>query len=208
MKKLSDILLETREEKGISLDKVEQDTKIKKEFLEAIEKGDYIKLPSESHAMGFVKNYARYLGLPLASTVPLFRREYSARHAQHIVPNFRKTQHKFNRQFLSAKVFLAAAVFLIVGIYIFLQYSSLIFPPRLNITSPHPNEEISGNVVNVLGQTDPYATVTVDGEDVYVNLQGTFRKSIYMFSGDSKVDVVAKNRFGKTSEKVVNVKIK
>ena len=55
------------------------------------------------------------------------------------------------------------------------------------------------------GKTDPYAQVSVNGEEVYVALDGTFKKSVYQFSGNNKIKIVAKNRFGKQSEKAVNV---
>jgi cytoskeletal protein RodZ len=209
MRKISDILRVTRESKHITLDKVSRDTKIKKEFLEAIELGRFQELPSESYAQGFVRNYSKYLGVPLSEAIPLYRREYNARHQVHVVPNFRKTQHKFNRRFtLNTKTFLILGVIAIVAIYIFFQYSSLFFAPKIEITSPTNNQVISGNVVQIEGKTDPYATVVIDNEDTYVNLQGTFKKSEYLFSGSNRINIVAKNRFGKTSTKTITVTVK
>ncbi|HVZ67367.1 MAG TPA: helix-turn-helix domain-containing protein [Patescibacteria group bacterium] len=208
MRKISDILRTTREERDLTLDDVERDTKIKKEFIDAIEKGNYQRLPSESYATGFVKNYAKYLDIPVNEALPLFRREYNSKHNVHIVPEFRKTQHKFNRKFFSGKVFLIVAVFVIVGIYIFFQYSSLIFAPGVQVMSPKPGQTYTTNVIKVEGKTSPYASVTVNGEDVYVDLKGQFSKSVYLFQGENTVLVVATNRFGKKTNKIFNVKIK
>ncbi len=209
MRKISDFLKETRESRGLSLENVEEATKIKKIYLAAIERGDFKKLPSESYAQGFVKNYAKFLGIPAASSVPLFRREYESKQKVHIVPDFRRSQHKFNRHFfLSARGILLFIVIFVVAVYIFIQYSSLLFPPSITIISPKNGQTIDGNVAEVSGKTDPYATVTVDNDEVYVNLQGAFRKSEYLFSGDNKIKVVAKNRFGKQSEKIIDVKVK
>lgn len=208
MRKISDILRSTREEKGLTLDEIERETKIKKEFLDAIEKGNFNSLPSESYAQGFVKNYAKHLGIPTSLALPLFRREYNAKHAVNIVPEFRRTQHKFNRRFLSAKTFLIGVAILVIGGYIFIQYSSLIFAPSLVVMTPTNGQSLSTNVVSVTGKTDPYATVTIRGEDVYIDLQGKFQKSVYLFSGEEKIKVIAKNRFGKQSEKIVTVRVK
>jgi len=209
MRKISEYLKETREAKKLTLDNVENATKIKKIYLEAIERGNFNRLPSESYAQGFVKNYAKYLGIPASSAVPLFRREYESKNKVNIVPEFRRTQHKFNRKFLlSSRGLLVVGVILIVAVYIFVQYSSLFFPPELTIVSPKNGEIVDRNIVEVTGKTDPYATVTVDKDDVYVNLQGVFRKSEYLFSGDNNITVVSQNHYGKKTQKVINVKVK
>ena len=65
-----------------------------------------------------------------------------------------------------------------------------------------------GNVVEVEGRTDPYAAVLIDGDEVYVALSGDFKKSIFVFSGDKKIEVVAKNRFGKESRREINIHVK
>jgi cytoskeletal protein RodZ len=207
MRKVSDILREAREQKKLTFEEVESATKIKKSYLRSIENGDFANLPSESYALGFVKNYAKYLGLPMNTIAPLFRREYEEKKHISIVPEFRKTQSKFNRKFIfSSRGLLIISVVVIIAAYVFFQYSSVIFPPNLSVLSPKNNSLISGSVVEVTGKTDPYATLDINGEEVYVALDGSFRKSIYEFSGDNKITVVAKNRFGKQSEKIINIK--
>ncbi|MEJ7818819.1 MAG: RodZ domain-containing protein [Rubrobacteraceae bacterium] len=56
-------LLETRQEKGLSLGDVEQATKIRKRYLEGLERDDYTVLPDAVYVQGFLKTYANYLGL-------------------------------------------------------------------------------------------------------------------------------------------------
>ena len=208
MRRVSEILRQKREERELNLETVSSETKIKKEFLEAIEDGRFQNLPSESYALGFVKNYAKYLGINTASIAPLFRREYKSRHIP-IVPEFRKYQHKFNKKFFlnSRSLLFLTVIFIILG-YIFFQYNSIIFPPKLEITEPRAGQEIMGNIVEVEGKTDPYATILIDGGEVYVALSGEFKKSIFVFSGDKKIEVVAKNRFGKESRREINVRVK
>jgi cytoskeletal protein RodZ len=52
-----------REIRGISLKEISDATKISKRFLEAIEKNDHPTLPAPVFTRGFVREYARYLGL-------------------------------------------------------------------------------------------------------------------------------------------------
>lgn len=52
-----------REIRGISLKEIADATKISKRYLEAIEKDNYGALPAPVFTRGFVREYARYLGL-------------------------------------------------------------------------------------------------------------------------------------------------
>jgi cytoskeletal protein RodZ len=63
MGELGELLRETRESKGISLAEVEEVTRIRQRFLQALEEEDFAALPGEVFARGFLRNYAMYLGL-------------------------------------------------------------------------------------------------------------------------------------------------
>src|SRR5258708_20238645 len=52
-----------REIRGISLKEIADATKISKRFLDAIERNDHKSLPAPVFTRGFVREYARYLGL-------------------------------------------------------------------------------------------------------------------------------------------------
>jgi|Deesub1362A_J573_1020465.scaffolds.fasta_scaffold01973_6 transcriptional regulator with XRE-family HTH domain len=56
-------LQEARERLGLSLDEVEQATRIRLHHLQALERGDLTALPSPVQARGFLRNYADFLGL-------------------------------------------------------------------------------------------------------------------------------------------------
>ncbi len=60
---LGHILREARETKGFTLREVQEKTRISSRFLEALEMGDYNRLPTPTHVRGFLRNYARFLGL-------------------------------------------------------------------------------------------------------------------------------------------------
>jgi cytoskeletal protein RodZ len=58
-----DELRREREIRGISLKEIADSTKISKRFLEAIERNDFKNLPAPVFTRGFIREYARYLGL-------------------------------------------------------------------------------------------------------------------------------------------------
>ncbi len=54
---------ERREERGYDLDRVERDTRIGLGYIDAIEREQFDVLPAPVYTRGFVRSYARYLGL-------------------------------------------------------------------------------------------------------------------------------------------------
>jgi cytoskeletal protein RodZ len=63
MSELGEQLREARLQKGMSLDDVQEMTKIRKRYLEAIEVGDYKVLPGNFYVRAFIKTYAETVGL-------------------------------------------------------------------------------------------------------------------------------------------------
>ncbi|MBD0357494.1 MAG: helix-turn-helix domain-containing protein, partial [Rubrobacter sp.] len=60
---IGQLLENKRREKGLSLKDVEEATKIRKRYLEGLEREDYAMLPDPIYAHGFLKTYANFLGL-------------------------------------------------------------------------------------------------------------------------------------------------
>jgi cytoskeletal protein RodZ len=63
MDELGHILREARENKGLTLAQVQSEIRINSKFLAALETGEYHRLPTPVHVRGFLRNYARFLGL-------------------------------------------------------------------------------------------------------------------------------------------------
>ena len=63
MDNIGEILKNTRLDKGLSLEQVEEATSIRKIYLAAIETGDYAKIPGDVFTKGIIRTYGNYLGL-------------------------------------------------------------------------------------------------------------------------------------------------
>jgi cytoskeletal protein RodZ len=63
MNELGDILKNARLKKGMTLDDLQEITKIRTRYLKAIEDGDFNVIPALVYAKGFVKSYAEAVGL-------------------------------------------------------------------------------------------------------------------------------------------------
>lgn len=56
-------LRQERERQNLSINDIEEGTSIRSAYIEAIENGEYDKLPGKVYTKGFIKNYAKFLGL-------------------------------------------------------------------------------------------------------------------------------------------------
>lgn len=73
MGSLGERLKAAREAKGVSLLEAEEDTKIRKRYLEALEDEEYNIIPGIVYAKGFLRTYAAYLGFNSDEVMAEFR---------------------------------------------------------------------------------------------------------------------------------------
>jgi len=66
------MLQRARQARGLTLEEVERDTRISRRYLQALENENFGLLPAPVYARGFLRTYARYLGLEPANLLPLF----------------------------------------------------------------------------------------------------------------------------------------
>ncbi len=84
---LGDKLKQARREKGLSLDDLQQITKIQKRYLVAIEEGNYAVMPGKFYARAFIKQYAEAVGLDSATLFDEFESEVPETPQQEVVNN-------------------------------------------------------------------------------------------------------------------------
>lgn len=72
LQSIGEMLRAARESQALSLEEAEAQTRIRVKFLRALEEGDISLLPSTTHARGFLRNYAQFLHLDVASLVARF----------------------------------------------------------------------------------------------------------------------------------------
>jgi len=75
MSELGNRLRAARESQGISLAQAATETRILQRYLVALEEGDYKYLPGDVYALGFIRNYADYLKIPVEELIQLYRYE-------------------------------------------------------------------------------------------------------------------------------------
>lgn len=203
MKSVGKVLKEARIRKKLSRKRLESLTKIKEEFVEAIENESWEKLPDYPVVAGFVKSIAKVLKLDENSVLAFLRRDYPPKDLQ-INPK-EEISGKFTWNPRITFVAGALTASLLVTGYLLYQYFNFVSPPKLVVEKPVEGQGVSGRLLIVVGRTDPEASVLVNNQPTIVGPDGRFSSEIEISQDTKEIVVVAKSRSGK--ETVVRRKI-
>lgn len=201
MKSAGLLLQSARLAKKLELEDVSRITKIRPAFLQAIEADDYSRLPSGATAKGFIRNYAKFLGLDPQHILAIFRRDFVENQAGQIVPRS-VVEPAENVSFWTPKttiVALVVLIFTVLGGYLFYQYRVLTGPPYLKLEVPIDNALVVEDTTEVVGTTDPEATISVNGRLVALDKGGTFFLRLPLDPGPNTISVTATGKSGRTT---------
>ncbi|MCL4367239.1 helix-turn-helix domain-containing protein [Patescibacteria group bacterium] len=199
MRTVGQTLKETREEKLLSLEEVEKSTKIRRELLEALESDDYKKLPPSTFVQGFIKNYAKFLGLDPNKLLAIFRREFSDKaHKPYVMDAFVHPADPKKIKITPGKVLGVVISLIILSFfaYLWLQYRQFVGSPTLIVDNPVDQMTTDSSNIIVEGKTDPEIKVSVNNQDIPVDSNGQFKTQISLSSPVNKINVEATSKFG------------
>lgn len=202
MKTVGVILKEARLAKHLALEEVERATKIREKFLTAMEADDFRRLPTPSIVRGFVHNYAEFLGLNSQTILAFLRRQMAEVPKSSLLPKgMAEPMHRSFFQLTPGKflLLLVGCLVTLFLVYLGFQYRQMRFPPYLSLESPKEAIVTHEKKVEVIGKTDPDATVMVNSISVFVRSDGRFFDTISLEGGVNTITIVATSRFGKTT---------
>jgi len=201
---VAEVLTKARREKQITLEEVEKVLKIQKKYLSLLEAGTFHKLPAAVYVVGFIKSYAKYLGLDEKKVIELYKRE------RNILENIKKKEGRVKQPVRYKKpniivtprlIKIGVLVLVILGLlfYLWYQISGLSVAPKLAVDEPSGDKTIAENTIIVVGQTKPGASVEINGQAVYINSEGHFRENIGLQEGLNVIKITATNKLNKKS---------
>lgn len=206
MTTVGETLHNSRLAKKLDLETVEKVTKIRAKFLEALEKNDFSKLPPGTFARGFIKNYASFLGLPVEETLAFYRRQAN----EEKVPILPKEPPRIGRFSLTPQFFTAAGVGLLLATffaYLIFSYFQFAGPPTLLINSPENNLVVHDEQVEIVGKTNPDASLTINGQLVSITENGSFDVKVPLQPGLNSLTITATNKFKRQTTMTRNLRL-
>ena len=120
MESLGQKLREAREKHNYNLEQVARDTNISKSYLEALEEENFGVIPGDTYVLGFLRNYAEYLGLNPEELVGLYR---NLRIQEQPMPMSELLQGPGpRRRPRTVALVLVVAVLVAVGVFLLVRY--------------------------------------------------------------------------------------
>lgn len=129
---------QVRETKGLTVDEVASKTRIHPDFLKALEEGNFAKLPEQVFAKGFVRSYARSLGLDEEDAMRRFVESAGVFYnKQSELDRLRVRQlEDERRKQANRKVVIAAAAVAVLGLILLLNREQSAVAPSRQVVEP------------------------------------------------------------------------
>lgn len=99
LKDLGAYLKSKREEKGITLDYIEKETKIREKYLKAIEEGNFNLIPGgDVYIKGFLKNYSKTCGIDDKEVIEIYKSFLQDKEVENKDSTLKVTTEKFEKE--------------------------------------------------------------------------------------------------------------
>jgi len=196
-------LKNVREQKGITLEKASQDSKIVRTLLEAIEQDNYQKLPPPVFLKGMIKKYAHYLHLDEERILDFYQksngRKISSGTEDFLPQNrFAVSRPRLSQVFslISRQLIKFSILILILGYFLFelsqflLPAQIILYYPPKDLMTSNPNLEISGKVTRS-------KILYLQEKEINFDEKGLFREQMTLNPGLNTLELKAANSLGR-----------
>ncbi len=193
-------LKEAREAAGFSIDEITEKTKIRPDYIRALEACDFDKLPKGNiYQKQIIKAYTKAIGIDSSSFLFQFITEESEqKEKKSIIPT--KPHHSYFHDIPSVIRYasLILICFVTVG-YLSLQIHKIVQPPSLTLHSPQNGLVTYENGIEVYGDTGKEVFVSINGKNIPNDGSGKFKEKINLSNGVNTIVVSANRKHGKST---------
>ena len=216
---LGERLLAAREARGIDLLRAERETKIRRGYLAALERGDYASLPGGVYVRGFLRNYAQYLGIDPDEAVAQWHREAPADAPEPVIVVPRPLVSPRKGLVLTSGVVVAAVATLgvvLILAYIGFQLVRFSEPPPLSVVDPATAvtdvaQDATTYTLRGLTVAGGLVTIAAPGRDplnITAGGDGTWLATVDLRRGKNQFDVSAVDpKTGKAADHAIELLI-
>jgi len=193
---LGQVFQRYRQADKIKLEKIEQDLKISRKIIQALENDDFAILPDELYTRHIIKAYANYLSLDFNKLLVLYEKG---------LKDFKSDQEKKPKQkkmriYLTPQGFRNGIIVLIIILllsYLGWQINHIYTPPELIIYQPQEDLIIQENYIEIKGKTAKEARVFVNEKEIFADAMGEFAASIDLQNGLNIIKISAAKKNSK-----------
>jgi len=198
---LADFLKEKRKSRGLSLEQLSDLTKIQVYHLNAMENGNFDNLPPTVYRAGIFKRLSKFIGADADEIMEMYGKEAGESSNPDYTNDVVLPKFFFYFTLTPKKITIFFGSLLLIGLLVYLwhQLNFLTGPPTL-VIEPRENIAVQSESISVKGRTDSGINLEINGENVYVDFNGSFSKDVRLAAGLNTIEVVAVNKFGKSTK--------
>jgi len=194
---------------GLSLADVAKETRIRSDYLKAIEEHHFDDIPyAKIYQRNFIKRYAGAVELDPQTLSGMFDELFAPDDTEG-----KSMEHKPAKSYhlrfpniprIIRTILILAVVLLVVG-YLVSQVNAMVSPPGLIISSP-PNGAITNvQAIVVSGNTEQEIRVQINGEEITTSESGQFSEEIILSPGMNTLEIAACSKHGRCTTQVRHV---
>ena len=202
-KKLSELLREAAELRGLTFERLTELSDIPERYLLALRDGEFGKLPAAPYVRGYLVKLGEVLGIDGEMFWRLYKGEAPIKKSG---PQDKLPSNRFAIKSLNKKTIILGAALLLIVIYLVWRAPLFLGTPLIEIISPTANNYVVNTpIVKLVGEINPGDKLTVNGEEVLVGASGRFEKDYELQPGINTFELAAKRFLGKETKLVRRV---
>ena len=183
--------------KNLKIEEIAKQINIRPEYLSALEEERFDKLPAGLYGKNFIREYASFLDLNVKEILKGWDKQIS--NSSPDDPFSRKILAK-NKFIIFPKLirnFFIIGAIIVCFLYLSFYFKQIILPPELIITQPAANLSLNATNIEISGQTEKKAEITINGELVLNNHDGYFSQTVNLKKGLNNIIIKAKKKYSR-----------
>lgn len=198
-------LKKMRQEKGWTLEKVSEETKILLAGLKALENDEYKNLPPPVYLKGMIEKYADFLKLDKEKVLELYQKSNGRNlsSGKYDLPpknRFLVCQSKFISFFKNVCPKMLKGIFLgLILFYFIYEASFFILPAKIILYSPERDFSTNEAELVILGRVIRGKTFFIKDQEISFEKNGTFDEKIILAPGLNNIEFKAVNILGRST---------
>jgi hypothetical protein len=103
------------------------------------------------------------------------------------------------------QIIIISVVALILFGYTAYEIQRVIFGPRIEVTSPKNGSLISNSLTEITGIAKNINSISLNDRKIFVDEAGNFKEEVLLSYGYNAISVKASDKFGRNTEKIIEV---
>ena len=193
---ISQLLKSRREDLGYDISNVSEATKIRRQYIDAMEQGMFSSIPAKVYLLAYIRNYAYYLGLNGDSIVKQFQN-----HNQEVAEEQERSRRWYSGDIKNkpGKILIFTTIIVCLLLYYLLHayqadYDKIFvgqYPVPANVLKPHSDQQVE-KLFYVVDEVNDYHTM-FDGPTAmaYINqFQNSDTKIVLLSRGNTLLKII------------------